>query len=211
MYHGSRQASLGGEGVRGELLGLRQARGVSGDGLRRGRIERHQAGEAHEVEDAQRRGEPRAPARGHHVARPGQVIAENLKRMLAEEQPARVFDFGNPRPRVAHGQAQMLRRIIVGERDGLREVAGEDDAGVALEGLGDDVGARERFEEIRDLRLDSPRQRLARSQQDGRGEEIVLGLRQQVGGDPRRVGEFVGDDNGFGRASEAVYADDAVD
>ena len=75
------------------------------------------------------------------MTRPGEVIAEDFKRVFAEEEAARVFDFWNPGPRVAHGEAEMLRGVVVGEGDGFGEVASEDDARVAVKSLDDDIGA----------------------------------------------------------------------
>ena len=171
---------------------------------RGGFVQGDQAREAHEVQHAEGRGVAGAAAGGHDVAGAGDVVAQHLKGMLAEEQAARVLDPRRPGPRVAHGQAQVLGGILVGQGHGLVQVARQHNARGALKGLGDDRGPFQRLDLPRHLGLHGPRQRLARCQQDGGGQHIVLGLGQQVGRHPGRVGVLVSHHHGFGRPGQAV-------
>ena len=58
-----------------------------------------------------------------------------------------------------------------------------------------------------DRRLDRVGERGIVGDQDRLRRGVVLGLRQQVGGDPVRIGVAVGDDQHLGRAGDHVDAD----
>ena len=62
-----------------------------------------------------------------------------------------------------------------------------------------------------DGRGDSPREVCVIGDQDRLGVRIVLGLGQQIGGDPVWIIGGVGHDDDLGRAGQRIYADHAVD
>jgi len=62
----------------------------------------------------------------------------------------------------------------------------------------------------RDRRLDRGGEGFVVSDQDGLGGRVVLGLTQQIGGDPVRIVVLVGDHHDLGRARQGVDADHAV-
>ncbi len=101
----------------------------------------------------------------------------------------------------------MLRREGVGQRRRLGQVGGDDDAPLTGQRRGDDVVAAERLHLPGHFALHRLGQRARGRQQDGRGQRVVLGLGQQVGRHPGRVGRLVGDDHRLRRPGQPVDAD----
>ena len=92
--------------------------------------------------------------------------------------------------------------LEVGDEDGRRLLAGQRGADPV-----DVLGQRDLpFE----LDVDRVGQRDRVGDQDGRGQRVVLGLADQVGGDVHRVGAGVGQHRDLGRAGLGVDADDAA-
>ena len=61
------------------------------------------------------RGEAGRAERGQHMVGPGEVVAEGLRRVGAEEDRARMTDTGQHGPRLAHQHFEVLRGHAVGE------------------------------------------------------------------------------------------------
>ena len=126
--------------------------------------------------------------------------------MLANEDAARVADLPDQRPRFGHEQAEVLRGVQVRQLNRLRQVRGDDDAAAVGERLTGDLRPAQPFELVRELHCDLFGQRARRGEQDRRRQHVVLGLRQQVGRGPGRVGAVIGDDQRLGGTVEAVDA-----
>jgi hypothetical protein len=77
----------------------------------------------------------------------------------------------------------MLRRQLLTERNGLREAARDHDAAVDLQRDGGRAGCGQLPD---DLRLDITGQARRRRKEHGAGVGIVLGLRDEIGGNPSR-------------------------
>ncbi len=103
----------------------------------------------------------------------------------------------------------MLGGEFVGESNSSGEVGREGDAAAIRQRLRDDVGAGEGLDLAGGFGLHGFGQFARGGEQNRGGERIVFGLREEIGGDPRRVGRVVGDDDGFGGAGESVEADEA--
>jgi hypothetical protein len=86
----------------------------------------------------------------------------------------------------------------------------QDNAPLPRQRLGDDVGAAQRLQLAANLHLHRLRQGAGRGEQDGRRQHIMLRLRQHIRRHPCGVGGFIGHDDGFGGAIQAIYAHTAV-
>src|SRR5690606_30519507 len=73
----------------------------------------------HEVLDREAGREARRASRRKHVVRPGVVIADRDRALLAEEDRARVSDERKHGPRIAHLDREMLGSDGVDPRGGL--------------------------------------------------------------------------------------------
>ena len=110
------------------------------------------------------------------------------------------------RPRIGHQQAQVLGRVRVRQLDRLVQVGGEHDAAPVGQRRGGDLRPAQRLQLAPQLDGHRLGQRARRGEQDRRGQHVVLGLRQQVGRGPGRVGRVVGDHHRLGRPVEPVDA-----
>ncbi len=88
------------------------------------------------------------------MTRPGDVIAQNFKRVLAHENAARVGDFLAQSPGISHGQTEMLGRVGVIQRGGFVEIFGDDNSALAGQRLGQDLGPWQDFHLAADFDLD---------------------------------------------------------
>ena len=91
-------------------------------------VQRDDAGDAHKIERVQRRGKTRGTAGGHRVTWPGHVIAQHLKRSLADKQATGMRDHALPLCGIFRGEAQVFRRKFIGEAYALFDIARDDDA-----------------------------------------------------------------------------------
>ena len=184
--------SHGGGSERGE------ARGVE---LQRGRA-------LHEVEHAKPRGVAGAARRGQHVVRAGHIIADHLRRVAADKDGAGVVDACGERIGVTGGDLQMLGREPVGERRRLVEILHQNDGAELLPARPRRLGARQQWQ-ARPRPPAPPRGRNPASSviRIACAAVIVLGLSQQVGGDPCRVVVLVGDHHHLRRPGHHVDAD----
>ncbi len=106
----------------------------------------------------------------------------------------------------------MLGRVRVGGVDGLRDVVGEDDAGLSAAQRGlDTLGVLGARHAVLEVLLNLFGDVFAVGDQHGTRKLVMLGLTDQIGREPARVGALVGDDGDFGRARDRVDAHDAGD
>ena len=155
--------------------------------------------------------EARAAAGRQHVAGPGEVVADRLGRVRAEEQRARGGDPRGQLARVAHRQLGVLGREAIHGVGHLGVAVDDDDGAVVAQRLLGDRAARKQRDLALHLGGDSAGDVGAARDQDWHRQRVVLGLRQQIGGDPARIDAVVGDDDQLGRAGDRVDADVAED
>ena len=86
------------------------------------------------------RAEENRAERGQHMVGPGEVVAEGLRRVGAEEDRARMADTGQHGPRLAHQHFEVLRGHAVGEGDGGVHVRHEDHGAPVGQRFAHDVG-----------------------------------------------------------------------
>ena len=196
--------------VRVEALGLGQRQRRRAERGQRLRRAGHDRGALQEVGDAEAAREARRARGRQHVVGAGDIVADRLGRVAADEDRAGMRDLLAQRL----GRLRLHRQLdVLGARCGRRsarsvaEVAHQDDAAIVAPARAGDLGARHRLQ----LRIDGLRdllgeRRIVGDQHRLRGG-IVLGLRQQVGGDPGRIVVPVGDHQDLRRAGDQVDAD----
>ena len=153
---------------------------------------------AQEVGDAEARVASREAVGRQHVVRAAAIVADRFRRPRPEKHRAGCRHLVEPRTRLLDLQDQVLRRIAVRDRERRIEIVDDDDARVRERAL-DELAARESRLLRRDGADHGPAELLARRHEQHLRIGAVLGLRQQVRGDERRVGAFVGDDEHLGR------------
>ena len=131
------------------------------------------------------------------------IVADRLRRMGAEKDRTGIADFGRQRFGIRRHDLEMLGGNGVGQRHRLVEMSDHDDgAEIVPRGAGD-VRARQRrklaFHRTRDVGGE-PR---AVGDEDRLRARIMLGLRQQIGGDPVGIGAVVGDDRALAAGGTA--------
>ena len=135
------------------------------------------------------------------------IIADRLGGVGAEEDRAGITDAKRQRLGVGRHDLQMLGGDGVGERHGLIELFHQDDGAVIVPGFSRDLrtgqGGELRFDGARDV-VGEPG---IVGDQDRLRVHVVLGLRQQVGGDPVGIAGVVGDHQHLGGAGDHVDAD----
>ena len=166
-----------------------------------------EAGLLDEIIHAQGAAEPRGAAGGQGVVGAGKIIAQGLGHVLAQENAARVLDVVQNGKRVVHADLQMLRRNNVHGVDGLLHVIGDDDLTVGVHAGAGNGGAGQLRDLYFQLGLYGLGQVPAVGDQHRRGQLIVLGLAQQVGGDPGGAAGAVGQNQDFRRAGDHIDAD----
>ena len=147
-----------------------------------------QRGPLQEVVDGQARGEAGAAVGRQHVVRAADVVADHLGRMGAEEDRAGMADALGQRAAASRDQQlDVLGRQAIDQRGRVVQVRHHHDrAEVAPAGARDGL-ARQLGELALDRRGDRIGERGVIGDQDGLRELVVLGLAEQVGGDPGRV------------------------
>ncbi len=105
------------------------------------------------------------------------------------------------------GDLQMLGRETVGERGRLVEARHQDHRAEVVPAGARGLGARQRGELALDRFDHGVGEGRIVGDEDRLGGGVVLGLGEQVGGDPGRVVLGVGDDHDLGRAGHHVDAD----
>ena len=125
------------------------------------------------------------------MVRPGEVVAQGLGREVPEEARARVAHLAQVREGVRDAQLQVLRRDQVRKVKGGIQVLGKEDCAVVLQRGAGDLRAGERRDLRRQLRLHGRGQGLARGDEDGRGDLVVLGLGHKVSREVNRVRSLI--------------------
>ena len=127
--------------------------------------------------------------------------------MAAEEDRAGIADLGGEFIRVLRLDFEVLGRQPVDQRNGRFKRLDQDDRAVIAPACAGNLRLRQGPQ----LPLDSGLDRVGESRvvgdEDGLRDGVVLGLRQQVRGDPVRIGVPVGEDQHLGRAGDHVDAD----
>ena len=155
----------------------------------------------------------RAAAGGQHVVRPGDIIADRFGRMAAEEHAARMADLGEQRFGIVDRELDMFGGKAVGQGRRLgQQVVDHDDHAVLVPAVARGHAGGRAWRHCTSTRSSTCAAKSASSViridwLDG----IVLGLAEQVGGDPVGIVLAVGDDQDFARPGDHVDADHAVE
>jgi hypothetical protein len=143
-------------------------------------------------------------ARGQRVARPGDEIARGHGRPAAEENRAARADVARDGVLVFGDDGDVLGREVVGDGNAVGEGLHEDERGVLPEDFGEIRAAAERGGLGADLPFHGGEEARAVGDEQDAAAVAVLGLREEVGGDPRGICGGVGEDEDFARAGEEV-------
>src|SRR5690606_37617732 len=176
--------------VRGRVLRLRQGHHVVGDVGQRVPAVVDDVDAPQEGLDGQARGVAGAAAGGQDVGGAGRVVAEGDGGPGADENRARVAHAFGDRGGVGGLDLQVLGGVGVDHAQALVDAVDEDGGGL-LAGQGrhdpvvDVLGGGDLPGE---LLVDGVGELDGVGDQDGRGQRVVLGLADQVGGDVHRVG-----------------------
>ena len=164
-------------------------------------------GPLHEIEHAEARREPRRARRRQHVVGAADIVADRLRRVGPEEDRAGIADLRGKRFRIRGHDFQMLGGDRIRERHGVVEAFHQDDRAEIVPRGPRDFRARQGRELRFHRALDLGGEPRAVGDQDRLRVDVVLGLRQQIGGDPAGIAGVVGDHQHFGRAGDHVDAD----
>ena len=145
-------------------------------------------------EHAQRRCEAGTARGRQHVAGAGHVVAHRLGRVRADEHRARGGDLRRQRARVAQRQLRVLGRQQVDEAHHLVGAVDDEHRALVRQRPGRDCPPR-KLGELAGHRLgDLVSERPVPRDQDGDRDLVMLGLGEQIGGDPAPSTLF-GDDH----------------
>ena len=147
------------------------------------------------------------PPVGQDVVGTREVVAEGLRRVRPEEDAAGVADQRQELQRLAHEQLEVLGRDGVGDLHPLLQVADDHDQALPAQRGARDVGARQRVDLPLDLDARPVGELLRIGDQHAGRQLVVLGLREQVGGDVARVGGVVREDQDLARSGDHVDVD----
>ena len=132
--------------------------------------------------------------------------------MRTDEDGAGVAHAGGDVGGVAGLDLEVLGGIRVDDVEAGVDVVDEDDARLrALEGLGDPLGVLRGRRRGGRAAVGAVGELLAVGDEDRRGERVVLGLADEVGGDVVGVGGVVGEDRRSRSAGLGVDADEALE
>ena len=140
------------------------------------------------------------------MVRTRHVIAQRFGCVPAEEDRTGIADLGRQGIGIVDGQFQMFGRQPVDQFDRLVQVAHRDDGPEPAPAFARDLGPRQCVEVSIDGLHDSVGEFLVVGYQDRLCRWVVLGLGQQIGGDPPGVVGAVGEDQDFRRAGNHVNA-----
>ena len=150
------------------------------------------------------------PSGGEDVRRAGVVVACRDRGIVAHEDRAGVLDFGQLLIGVGGRDVQMLGSQQIGIAGGFDFIAGENQRAVVEQTLTGEIAARE-FAQLADERIADGFDQWRVPGDEDAGTGAVFGLRDQVAGDERGVGGFVGEYDDFTGAGDAVDVDFAED
>ncbi len=145
------------------------------------------------------------------MAGPGHVIADGFGREPSEEDGAGVIDAIGQGVGVLGGDLKVLGRQPVDERQRIGEGVDDDHGAMLAPTGGRGLGPRQRLESAFDGHHHPVGEVPVVGDQDGLGGTVVLGLAEQIGGDPVGIVEAVGEDQDFRRPGDHVDADGAED
>ena len=165
----------------------------------------------HKVEDAEPRGKTRAACGRQHVVGAGDVVADRFRRMASEKDRAGVADSRGERLRFVDRQFEVLGGDAVDERGRLVPIGDANQRAVCSPAGARGVGARQVLQIAVDLMRDGGDKTAIVADQDRLRRIVVLGLREEVGGDPGGIVVGAGDDKDLRRPSDHVDADAAKD
>ena len=171
-------------------------------------VQRQQRGALHEIQHRQAGGEARRARGGQHMVGPGDVIAHRFGRVAAQEDRAGMAHLLQQRFRIGGGDLQMLGREAVGQRRGVVQLLHHDDAAIIVPAFRRDLLARQ----DRERRVRRPAATLSAKagivgDQDALRGGVMLGLAEQIGGDPVRIVGAIGDHQDFRRPGDGIDAD----
>ena len=155
---------------------------------------------------AQGREEPGRAVGRQDVVGSRVVIAQGLRRVAAQENGARVADFGHDLEGILRDDLQVLGGDGIGRLDELVQGLSHENIAVILDGLADDISPGKLFDEAVDLLRDPVRQGLVRREQDGAGHGVVLRLGQEVRRDVSGVRRVVCQDQDLTGSRDRVDA-----
>ena len=135
------QANGDGLGVGGEALGIGEGHRGGADIGERGTVERDPGGALEEIIYRQARGEAGGAGGGQDMVGAGDVVANGLRAVGAQENGAGMADIGEDSFRILQHELQMFGCDAVGEADGLRPVLHQDDGAVLVPAGAGDVAA----------------------------------------------------------------------
>ena len=136
----------------------------------------------------------------------GAVVTKSLHRIVAEEHRAGVADLRHQRARVFGTDLKVLWRDVAGDLASLVETAHQHQRTTVGQRGADGRRARHGRQQLFDAVGHAFEKVSVRTQQDGLGQLIVLGLREEVHRHPVRVAVAVGDDQHLGGAGDHIDA-----
>ena len=143
------------------------------------------------------------------MVRAGDIVADSLGRVAAEEHAAGVAQLGEQPFGVVHCQLDMLGGEAVCERRSFGQAAHHDHHAVLVPALPRNLRGREHRALHRHAVLDLIGEMIVVGDQDRLRRGIVLGLAEQVGGDPVGLVAAVGYDQDLARPCDHVDPDHA--
>ena len=141
---------------------------------------------------------------------PGEIVPRRLGGVAAKENRPGVAHPGKQRARIIDHQFGVLGRQRIEQRHGGIEIGHHDDRAIIGPALPRDRGGGEAGQLAFNRRRHCIGFGGIAGNQDRLRHRVVLGLRQQIGGDPIGVGFAIRHDDDFGRAGDHVDADNAV-
>ena len=131
--------------------------------------------------------------------------------MAAEKDRAGMADARQEPLGLGERQLQMLRRHRIDHRCGIVEMAHQHDRAMSLPAGARDFGARKQSEQTLRFRRHSVGEAGVVGDEDGLSLRIMLGLREQVGGDPIGPAAAIGHHQDLRWAGDRVDSDAAED
>ena len=136
----------------------------------------------------------------------GTVVTQTLARESTQEDGARVAQQRLPFVGLAGADFQMFWRHAVADLAGFKHRARVDQSTSAFQGSADDIASRHLRQQTLDRRMHGGDVRSIRTQQDALRQLVVLGLAEEVHGDPVGGCGAIGNDQDFTRPGDHVDA-----
>ena len=204
-----RAANLDAASVSGQAFDRRDAINVVGEVFEPGLVEAKEAVPANEVVAGQAAGEARRTARRENVRRPGGVVAERDRGVIAEENRARAGDFFGEFLGVSRRDVQVFRRDFVRNAASLVRVAGQNNGAEVFERLASERAPFDPSERRVDLGDRVAERFFVPTDQDARARRVFR-LREDVVSGIIGAGRLVDDNDDFARPGDRIDVDGAV-